>query len=82
LAWLSRSIVPPVTYSTLTPVSTVNFFAIDSSIKSRKLPPQVLTTSFSSAEAADGPPPMMSTDDSTIMKCFRTRFISNPHNNV
>src|SRR5215471_8022212 len=46
-ALLRRSMVPPVMNSTGTPVSCVNFLAAVSAIKSRQLPPQMLTTSLS-----------------------------------
>src|SRR3984957_6153034 len=48
---LSRSMVPPVTKSTGTPVLAVNFLATVSAIRSRQLPPQMLTTSLSCAYA-------------------------------
>ncbi|MNI56845.1 hypothetical protein D3C73_1118720 [compost metagenome] len=51
LALFSRSIVPPVMYLTGTPVWRVNSLPMFSSIRSRKLPPQVLTTSASWAQA-------------------------------
>jgi hypothetical protein len=43
----SRSIVPPVMYSTGTPVAAVNFLPMRLSTMSRQLPPHTLTTSLS-----------------------------------
>src|SRR6266403_1716165 len=51
---LSRSIVPPVMYSTGTPVTAVNFLPMRLSTISRQLPPQTLTTSLSCAMACIG----------------------------
>src|SRR6516165_11917946 len=50
----SRSIVPPVMYSTGTPVSAVNLVPMILSTMSRQLPPQMLTTSLSWATASLG----------------------------
>ncbi|MCY1273888.1 hypothetical protein D9M68_252130 [compost metagenome] len=44
--------VPPVMYLTGTPVCRVNSLPMLSSMRSRKLPPQVLTTKASWAHAA------------------------------
>ena len=48
--------VPPVMYSTGTPVSAVNFLPMMLATMSRQLPPQTLTTSLSCAYAAFGTP--------------------------
>ena len=45
--------VPPVMNSTSAPVSSVNFLATVSATRSRQLPPQMLTTSFSWATAGN-----------------------------
>src|SRR5262249_29975764 len=50
----SRSIVPPVMYSTGTPVVAVNFLPMRLSTMSRQLPPHTLTTSLSWALACIG----------------------------
>ena len=44
--------VPPVMYSTGTPVSAVNFFAMMLATRSRQLPPHTLTTNLSCATAS------------------------------
>ena len=46
--------VPPVMYSTGTPVSAVNFPPMMLATMSRQLPPHTLTTSLSCANAAFG----------------------------
>src|SRR5690348_16509325 len=48
----NRSIVPPVMYSTGTPVAAVNLAPMMLATMSRQLPPQTLTTSLSCADAA------------------------------
>src|SRR5436190_653364 len=50
----SRSIVPPVMYSTGTPVAAVNLAPMMLATMSRQLPPQTLTTSLSCAVATAG----------------------------
>src|SRR3954451_11034496 len=53
-ALFSRSMVPPVMNSTSAPVCCLNFLAAVSATRSRQLPPQMLTTSFSCALAGSG----------------------------
>src|SRR5216684_2389858 len=50
----SRSMVPPVMYSTGTPVAAVNLLPMILATMSRQLPPQTLTTSLSCAVATAG----------------------------
>src|SRR5262245_53953758 len=69
-ALLSRSIVPPVMNSTATPVSLVNFLAAVLATRSRQLPPQMLTISFSCACAG-----IAGITSSSIQRKVQTRFM-------
>ena len=61
--------VPPVTNSTGTPVSAVNFLATVSATRSRQLPPQILITSLSWACAG--------TATASTKSANRKRFMCN-----